>query len=186
MESRKVAFALTIMGLIGLALQFLFYPIVNGRLGNVHCFRIFCLAFPIAYGLAPFLIIIPSNGLLPIWTSISFLLTIHTAGRIFVLPATIALLNNCASDPSVLGTIHGIGQTTTALFRTLGPVCSGYIFGAGLERGNVGTVWWTMALIAILGWIASLLIWERHIGFERLPVPSLTRKVTSLEALKNS
>jgi hypothetical protein len=161
MEPRSVGLALAILGFTGIVLQFLLYPRVNGRLGNVQCFRLFCTLFPIAYGLAPFLAIVPSGNLVIIWVIISLVLIIHTTGRIFVLPATIVLLNNCAPDPSVLGTIHSIGQTTSALFRTLGPVCAGYMFGVSLEHGVIGAVWWIVVVIAIFGWIASLFVWER-------------------------
>lgn len=71
------------------------------------------------------------------------------------------LLNNCAPDPSVLGMIHGIGQTTSGLFRSLGPLCAGYMFSASFERGIIGAAWWIVALIAIFGWVGSLFIWDR-------------------------
>jgi hypothetical protein len=161
MTPRSVGLALAIMGFIGIILQFLVYPRINARLGNIQCFRIFCTLFPVAYGLAPFLVIIPANNSIVSWLLITLVLLVHTTGRIFVLPATIVLLNNCAPDPSVLGMIHGIGQTTSALFRTLGPICSGYMFGASLEHGVIGAVWLIMAIMAILGWIASLFVWER-------------------------
>ncbi|XMA17509.1 hypothetical protein WAI453_010300 [Rhynchosporium graminicola] len=176
MEPRKVATALTMVGCIGLALQFVFYPTINSRLGNVKTFRIFCIAFPVAYCLAPYLVIVPASQPFAVWTLITLVLTIHTAGRIFVLPVTIALLNNCAADASVLGTIHGLGQTTTAIFRTAGPVSAGSLFGASLELGSIRIVWWVMAIIAMFGWVASLFVWESK---------SSTRAV-AVEAVKMS
>jgi hypothetical protein len=160
MELRSVGFALALVGFIGIVLQLLIYPRVNGRLGNTQCFRIFCTAFPIAYGLAPFLTITSSSNPSLIWIFISLILIIHTTGRIFVLPATIVLLNNCAPDPSVLGMIHGLGQTTSAFFRTLGSVCAGLLLGSSLEIGVIGIVWWVLAAIAIFGCIASFFVWE--------------------------
>ena len=160
MEPRSLGLALAILGFIGIALQLLVYPRVNGRLGNVQCFRIFCTAFPIAYGLAPFLAITPSSNLVIIWISILLVLVIHTTGRIFVLPATIVLLNNCAPNPSMLGMVHGIGQTISALFRTLGPICAGFLLGSSVKIGVIGA-WWALAAAAIFGWVASLFIWEQ-------------------------
>lgn len=176
MEPRKVATALTMVGCIGLALQCIFYPRINSRLGNMKTFRIFCIAFPVAYCLAPYLAIVPASQPFAVWTLIALVLTIHTAGRIFVLPVTIALLNNCAADASVLGTIHGLGQTTTAIFRTAGPMSAGSLFGASLELGSIGVVWWVMAVVAIFGWVASLFVWESK---------SSTRAV-AVEAVKMS
>jgi Na+/melibiose symporter-like transporter len=160
MKAQSVGIALAILGFVGIVLQFLVYPRVNGRLGNVQCFRIFCMVFPLAYGLAPFLAVIPAGNSVIIWLFILLVLIIHTTGRTFVLPVTIVLLNNCAPDPSVLGLIHGIGQTTSALFRTLGPVFAGLLFGSSLEHGVSSAVWWALAAVAILGWVASLFVLE--------------------------
>ncbi|KAH8805153.1 putative MFS transporter [Xylogone sp. PMI_703] len=161
MEPRSVGLALAILGFIGIVLQFLIYPRVNGRLGNVQCFRIFCTLFPVSYGLAPFLVTIPTDYTVIAWLFITSVLIIHTTGRIFVLPATIVLINNCAPDPSVLGFIHGLGQTTSAIFRTLGPIFAGYMFSVSYENGIIGAVWWIMSVIGVFGWVASLFLWER-------------------------
>ena len=185
MEPQRVAVALTMVGCSGLALQFVFYPRINSRLGNVRTFRIFCLAFPLAYCLAPYLAVIPASSGSTVWAFIALVLTIHTAGRIFVLPVTIALLNNCAADASVLGTIHGLGQTTTAIFRTAGPISAGYLFGAGLTHGVVGVVWWFIAGVAILGWLASLFIWESRAS-SRTPTASTRTAVFDNAAIKIS
>ncbi|CZS91029.1 related to E.coli tetracycline resistance protein TCR1 [Rhynchosporium graminicola] len=161
MAPRSVGLALAILGCIGIILQFLIYPRINTRLGNVQCFRIFSTLFPVAYILAPFLAILPQDSASLKWLGITAVIGIHTTGRIFVLPATIVLLNNCAPDPSVLGMVHGVGQTTSALFRTLGPVVGGWAFGKSWEGDFIGGVWWGMAVVAVVGWAASLLLWER-------------------------
>lgn len=73
----------------------------------------------------------------------------------FALPASIILLNNSSPHPSVLGTIHGLGQADSATFRTLGPILSGSWFGTWSERGVIGMSWWFVAAISALGCIAS-------------------------------
>lgn len=163
MAPRSVGLALAILGSIGILLQFLIYPRINTRLGNVQCFRLFSILFPIAYTVAPFLAVIPTDSTSLTWIAITFVIAVHTTGRIFVLPATIVLLNNCAPDPSVLGMVHGVGQTTSALFRTLGPVVAGWVFGKSWEGGVIGAVWWGMAVVAVGGWVASLFVWERPV-----------------------
>ncbi|KAK0104945.1 hypothetical protein ONS95_005206 [Cadophora gregata] len=161
MAPRSVGLALAILGTIGIILQFLIYPCINTRLGNVQCFRLFSILFPIAYTLAPFLAVIPTDSTSLTWISITLVIAVHTTGRIFVLPATIVLLNNCAPDPSVLGMVHGVGQTTSALFRTLGPVVGGWVFGKSWEGGVIGAVWWGMAAVAVGGWVSSLFVFEK-------------------------
>ncbi|KAL3417182.1 major facilitator superfamily transporter [Phlyctema vagabunda] len=162
LEPLSVGSAMAILGLIGIALQILIYPRINGRLGNVQCFRVFSTLFPVAYFIAPFLATISvASPSVFLWLGMTLVLIVHTTGRIFVLPATIVLLNNCAPDPSVLGMVHGIGQTTSALFRTLGPIFSGWLFGVSYQHEMIGIVWWVMSGIAVAGWISSLYVWER-------------------------
>lgn len=44
--------------------------------------------------------------------------------------------------------------------RTLGPVLGGWGLGAGLRAGVVGAVWWALAAVAAVGWLASGLVYE--------------------------
>ena len=70
----------------------------------------------------------------------------------------IILLNNSSPHPSVLATIHGLGQADTATFRTLGPMLSGMWYGTWLERGVVGMAWWIVAVISAFGCVASFYV----------------------------
>jgi len=166
--------SLAILGVVGLALQILLYPWANARFGLMRCFRYSLLLFPLAYMLAPYLALLPSvtvspepaSGLL-IWLGISFVLTLQVSARTFALPASIILVNNASPHPSVLGTIHGVGQSVSSAMRTLGPVAGGYWFGLGLEKGIVGLGWWAIAGISAFGCLASL--WVRNgSGYEVL------------------
>lgn len=159
--------SLAILGVVGLALQILLYPWANARFGLMRCFRYSLLLFPLAYMLAPYLALLPSvtaspkpaSGVL-IWLGISFVLTLQVSARTFALPASIILVNNASPHPSVLGTIHGVGQSVSSAMRTLGPVAGGYWFGLGLEKGIAGLGWWAIAGISAFGCLASL--WVRN------------------------
>lgn len=157
-----IGFAMAIIGFIGVALQFLLYPWANGRFGLMRCFRGSLVLFPAAYYLAPYIALIPSTSKAPepasgapIWLGISFVLFLQVAARTFALPATIILLNNSSPHPSVLGTIHGLGQACSATFRTLGPILAGWWFGIWMERGVIGMAWWIVGSIAALGCVAA-------------------------------
>ncbi|KAF4635231.1 hypothetical protein G7Y89_g2869 [Cudoniella acicularis] len=171
MGPRNLGYATAFMGMAGLALQLLLYPTVHSKLGTLKCYRVFSLLFPAAYALAPFLVVI--SGSLSIasaaeavtWVCILVLLSIHITGRIFCIPVSITLLNNCAPHPSVLGIVHGIGQSTSATFRTMGPICAGYLYGIGHVKGMIGISWWTISATALVAWLASLLIREGS-GYE--------------------
>lgn len=164
--------SLAILGIVGLILQVLLYPWANARFGLMRCFRYSLLMFPLAYFLAPYLALLPSTTALPqpasgalIWLGIFIVLTLQVSARTFALPASIILVNNASPHPSVLGTIHGVGQSVSSAMRTLGPVAGGYWFGLGLEKGMVGLGWWAIAGISALGCIASLWV-KNGSGYE--------------------
>ncbi|KAJ8064323.1 hypothetical protein OCU04_006669 [Sclerotinia nivalis] len=175
MPAATVGFATSILGVLGMALQVLLYPSVHARLGTLLCFRFFLILFPVAYFFAPYLTVLPSSTSAPepaagpaIWIGIFFVLLLAVSARTFTLPATIILLNNCSPHPSVLGTIHGIGQSVSAGFRTVGPVVGGIWYGKGLERGVVGWAWWETAVVAAAGCVTAMWVYEGS-GHEIFP-----------------
>lgn len=167
MPARHVGFAMAILGVIGITLQLFVYPVVNARLGVVRSWRLFLYCFPIAYILVPFLAIVPSKTAPPaekdgiyMWLALCGVLFVQVIGRTFALPATVILLNNCSPHPSVLGTVHGMGQSISSAARTIGPVAGGYFYGLGLSKGVVGAVWWALSGVAVCGIVASLSVRE--------------------------
>lgn len=105
MSPKSAGFAMSLLGIIGMALQLTVYPGIVSRLGTVKCYQYSTALFPLAYTLVAFLPLIQSKLLL--WISIVFVLSILVLARTFALPATIVLLNNCSPHPSVLGTVSG-------------------------------------------------------------------------------
>ncbi|CAD6444654.1 6ad748d0-e784-45cb-8bc6-8d9bdf14791b [Sclerotinia trifoliorum] len=164
---RDVGLAMSILGVIGITMQLFLYPIVNTRFGTIRSWRIFLYGFPIAYTLAPFLSLIPSLSPPPsqktgplIWISLTLVLLIQTISRTFAGPATTILINNCSPHPSVLGTIHGMGQTASSAARTVGPALGGYLYGVGLSSGYVGLVFWMLTGMAGVTCLASTFVGE--------------------------
>ncbi|KAF2870367.1 major facilitator superfamily domain-containing protein [Massariosphaeria phaeospora] len=153
-----IGIALAILGVIGITMQLALYPRVLHHLGTEKSYRIFLALFPVAYTLVPFLSTVPSwsappggvSGIL-IWIAISTVLFIQVLGRTFALTTAAILINNSCPHPSVLGTVHGIGQSVSSFMRTLGPIVGGWLFGRGLDIGAVGLAWWILAVVAILG-----------------------------------
>jgi len=162
MPPRDVGLAMSILGVIGILMQLFIYPIINAKFGTVKSWRIFLFAFPLAYVLVPFLSIVPSKSPPPaekdgiwVWFAVCSVLFIQVTGRTFALPATVILINNSCPHPSVLGTVHGIGQSLSSLARTVGPAVGGVLYGLGLKKGVVGAVFWGLSLVAGLNCVAS-------------------------------
>ncbi|KAH6717415.1 major facilitator superfamily domain-containing protein [Leptodontidium sp. MPI-SDFR-AT-0119] len=167
MPAATVGIATSFLGIIGMVLQIFLYPPVHARLGTLRSFRYFLLLFPFAYFFAPYLAVLPSSTVAPdaasgsfVWIGIIFVLLVQVTARTFTLPASIILLNNCSPHPSVLGTIHGIGQSVSAGFRTVGPVVGGWWYGAGLEAGVIGASWWGVAGMSAAGCVVAMWVYE--------------------------
>ncbi|KAF2864267.1 MFS general substrate transporter [Piedraia hortae CBS 480.64] len=157
-----IGFAMAIIGFIGVALQFALYPHANAKYGLMKCFRASLFLFPVAYALAPYIALLPSASPPPdpasggaVWAGIGLVLFLQVAARTFALPASIILLNNSSPHPSVLATVHGLGQACSASFRTLGPILAGWWYGVWTERGVVGMAWWFVAIISAIGSIVA-------------------------------
>lgn len=160
LPSSRVGLATAIIGVIGLPLQIFVYPQIQSRLGTLTSFRTFLPFSPLAYALMPFLVLIPRYPWL-VWPSFTLVVGLQVISRTFALPAAIILVNNSVTDPSVLGTIHGVAQSISSGARTLGPMIGGWGLGLGLKYNMVGGIWWALALEALVGW---MLLWSIYEG----------------------
>jgi MFS family permease len=167
LQPQSVGFAMAILGVVGISMQLFLYPQVSARLGTIRSWRYFLLCFPVAYFLVPYLSVVPSSDAPPseksgllIWLTLLSVLLVHVLGRTFALPASVILINNASPHPSVLGTIHGLGQSVSSLARTIGPMIGGFVYGVGLNNGFVGLAWWALSLIGVATCLASLLVRE--------------------------
>ena len=167
MPASTVGFATSFLGTLGMLLQIFLYPPIQARLGTMRSYRWFFLLFPVAYFVAPYLSIVPSSTAAPdpasgsfIWVGILFVLLVQVTARTFTLPASIILLNNSSPHPSVLGTIHGLGQSVSAGFRTVGPIVGGWWYGYGLDIGMVAWGWWGVAAMSVGGCFTSYAMHE--------------------------
>jgi len=165
LPSSRVGLATAIIGFIGLPLQIFLYPQIQTKLGTLTSFRMFLPFSPISYILMPFLVILPRIPWI-VWPSFTFVVSLQVISRTFILPAAIILVNNCVTDPSILGTVHGVAQSISSAARTLGPLLGGWGLGLGLEYNMIGAVWWALAAEALVGWAMLWSIYEGK-GIER-------------------
>lgn len=154
MSSRHAASITSIIGLVGVPLQLFLYPRIQDHFGTTRSYKIFSGLFPIAYAMTPFVSLARSNnggsGLLEGFL-LAFILILHTIGRVISVPATISLINDCSPHASMLGTVNGLGQSISAVSRTLGPIIGTILFSRDLESHFTGSSWWILAVVALLG-----------------------------------
>ena len=163
----EVGMAMAVLGAIGITLQLFVYPRLAARLGTVVSWRAFLVFFPIAYFCVPFLSLVPAASAPPhpkdgwaIWVALVGVISLQVLARTFALPAQTILVNNCSPHPSVLGTVHGVGQSVSSFARTVGPVVCGYLYGKGLAKGVVGAVFWGLSGVGVCAVVASLMVHE--------------------------
>lgn len=163
----QVGMAMAILGMIGIGLQLGIYPWLSARLGTVGSWRLFLFFFPLTYFLVPYLSLVPSASPPPhakdgvmIWAAIVAVLFLQVVGRTFTFPAQTILVNNCTPHPSVLGTVHGIGQSVSSFARSLGPILGGFSYGSGLAKGVVGAVFWGLSGVAVCNIVVSWFVRE--------------------------
>lgn len=164
---RNVGLAMAMLGAFGITMQLFLYPRLSSRFGTAGMWRCCLCLFPLAYTVLPYLSVVPSTTPPPsqktgaaVWAAIAGVLLLQVTGRTFATPAQTILVNNCSPHPSVLGTVHGVGQSVSSFARTVGPVSGGWLYGIGLSQGLVGGVFWGMAAVAICGLVASF--WVRE------------------------
>ncbi|KAI2466670.1 MFS general substrate transporter [Annulohypoxylon bovei var. microspora] len=164
---RSVGMAMAILGVIGISMQLFLYPRLSSRFGTLRSYRACLYLFPVAYTLIPFLSVVPSTTAPPgsktgpaVWLAIAGVLLVQVTGRTFALPGQTILVNNCTPHPSVLGSVHGLGQSVSSFARTLGPVLCGWLYGLGLSRGLIGGVFWGLAGVAVGGLLVSVFVRE--------------------------
>ena len=153
-----VGIAMSILGFVGIFLQFTLFPGVNARFGLLKSTRWSLFVFPIAYTLAPYLSLL-IHAPIALWFGIVVVVILQVGARTFAIPGSVLLINNSSPSPQLLGTIHGMGAATSSAFRTIGPIVAGHWYSQGLEKGVVGYAWWWFSFMSLIGVIPSF--WAR-------------------------
>jgi len=163
----RIGIVLSVIGGIGIFFQLMLYPAMSQKFGTTMCYRVSLLLFPIAYFLAPFLVLLPSSTLPPkpaagfiIWGGILCVLFFHVLARTFAMPSATILVNNCCPHPSVLSSIHGVAQSVSSGMRMLGPIFGGWGFALALQIQVIGFPFWVIMLLSALACVLSLAVKE--------------------------
>lgn len=163
----SVGVATSLFGILGISVQILAYPPVAQWMGILHVYQWSLFAFPLAYFILPYLAILPGTAPPPapatgpvVWVGITIILLFQVAARTFALPSSVILLTNSSPSPLVLGRIHGLAVSLASLSKAVGPAVAGVLFGIGLKEGVVGTAWWALAGVSVVGAIVAL--WLRE------------------------
>lgn len=154
LSSPTVGLFLASFGICGILLQLFIYPRIHKRFGTLGAFRISAAIFPLPYVFAPFIALISENPAIK-WPAMAVVLFSQVFARTMAFPSSVVLLTDASPHKSCLGTVHGAGNTASALASAVGPVVGGLFLARGIDKGVVGTVWWFwLSVVAVLslGW----------------------------------
>jgi MFS family permease len=149
LASPTVGLYLGAFGICGIILQLFIYPRIQKQLGTLGVFRLANSFFLIAYLFAPYLSLLAGHGIAK-WLGMAAVLFAQVMARTMAIPSSVILLTEAAPRRSVLGTVHGAGNTSSALASAIGPVIGGVLLAQGLEVGVVGIIWWCWLLLVAL------------------------------------
>ncbi|KAF2704740.1 MFS general substrate transporter [Pleomassaria siparia CBS 279.74] len=154
LASPTVGLYLATLGICGILLQLFLYPCIHTRIGTLGTLRFASSMFPVVYMFAPYLSLLAGTPKVK-WPAMAAVLFSQVMARTMAIPSNVILLTEAAPRKGVLGTVHGAGNTLSAMASACGPVIGGLIMAKGMNAGIVGIVWWTwLCLVALLalGW----------------------------------
>ncbi|GAD97163.1 MFS transporter, putative [Paecilomyces variotii No. 5] len=156
-DSQTIGILYTLIGVIGMFVQFLIFPATAKRYGVLNCLKATSIVFPILHIVTPFIVLLTD----PIRSFAVFLLMLFKLFCvIFSFPCCTILLTNSASSLSILGTLNGVGTSVSAIGRASGPALVGATFSFGVEKGYMIIPWWILALVGALSAIPVFWIQE--------------------------
>ena len=158
LASPTVGLYLATFGICGILLQLFIYPRIHAKVGTVGTLRFASSIFPVVYLFAPYLSLLAGKAHAK-WPAMGVILFSQVMARTMAIPSNVILLTEAAPRKSVLGTVHGAGNTVSAMTSACGPVIGGILMAKGIDGGVVGLVWWVwLCLVACLalGWSFTL------------------------------
>jgi MFS family permease len=158
LSSPRVGLYLALFGIAGIFLQLLVYPRLQHRVGTLNVFRVANGIFPVAYIFAPYLALLVDHKFSQ-WAAMAAVLLTQVMARTIAIPSSILLLTDAAPHRSTMGTVHGAGNTLSALASACGPAIGGVLLAKGIEMGAIGLVWWAwlfLVSIVSLAWGSTL------------------------------
>lgn len=162
-DSQTIGVFYTIIGILGILVQFLLFPAAAQRYGVLNCLKVSSLFFPVIFFIVPFTVLVPLALRKP--AAILILLAKLTV-TIFGFPSCTILLTNSASSLSVLGTLNGVGTSISSIGRAAGPALMGVAFSYGVEKGYLIIPWWMLTVLGVISAVPVFWMVESE-GFVR-------------------
>lgn len=139
--------------------QVIVFPWLSRKLGSLRTFWITLCLYPILYLFAPYLALLPEALRMP---GLMVFLVGKVTFQSLSYPCLAIILTNSSSSKRVLGTLNGVAMSAASISRGFGPTVSGAMDSLGDTLGMSGLAWWTIAAVAILGWLPGFALKESN------------------------
>ncbi|KAF8299921.1 MFS general substrate transporter [Clavulina sp. PMI_390] len=156
----QIGWILSMSGIVGIA-SLIVFPYIQHRFNNRHLYAFFATLTPITFALMPIGNLAArwthgtNDGWL--WVAIAIIL-IPTRMAVNLYPLTMIIVKSSVDDPSQLGSIFGLQQTTSAVARGIAPYFVSSLFAFSVDRDILGgnLVWVVMVAFGVGGvWIST-------------------------------
>ncbi|ORY04556.1 major facilitator superfamily domain-containing protein [Clohesyomyces aquaticus] len=158
LKNGQIGVLFTIFSIFSTFCQFFIFPPCTRYFGVLRCLRISMLIYLAVFIVTPFTSLLRTQFQQQV--AILILMMIRGVGGTFAFPSSTIMLTNSAASLRVLGTINGLATSVAAVGRAAGPTIGGGIFTWAVKRGYVFPPFWTLAVIALIGFIPTLWLVE--------------------------
>ncbi|KAF9700134.1 hypothetical protein EKO04_001382 [Ascochyta lentis] len=156
-KTQNIGAFLAMQGAMQMFAQLILFPWLSKKLGSLRTFWITLCLYPILYILAPYLALLPEHLRIP---GLMVLLIGKVIFQSLSYPSLAIMLANSSPSKRVLGTLNGAAASSASVCRGFGPTVSGAVDSLGMQLGMSGLAWWTIAGVALLGWLPGLMLKE--------------------------
>lgn len=156
-KTQNIGAFLAMQGAMQMFAQLILFPWLSKKLGSLRTFWVTLSLYPILYLLAPYLALLPESLRIP---GLVVLLVGKVTFQSLSYPSLAIILANSSPSKRVLGTLNGAAASSASVCRGFGPTISGAVDSLGMQLGMSGLAWWTIAGVALLGWLPGFMLRE--------------------------
>lgn len=149
-KSQTNGIFLALQGFLQMFAQIIVFPMLSKRLGSLRTFWITLCLYPVLYFIAPYTALLPEHLRVP---GLMIVLIGKVMFQSLSYPSLAIILTNSSPSKRVLGTLNGIAMSSASISRGFGPTISGAMDSLGERWHMSGLAWWTIAAVALLGWL---------------------------------
>lgn len=153
---------LSVQGILQMIAQLVIFPWISKKIGSRRTFFLVITLYPFLYFMAPYLALLPSRLRIP---GIILLLVWKVTAQALSYPSLAIMLANASPSKKVLGTLNGAAAASASVCRGFGPTISGAVDSVGDRIGMSGLAWWTIAAVAMIGWMPGFALKEERNRF---------------------